>query len=122
MNHQLTNRLGGFGFFDPFFAPFFEEEHGDSSFGSLEMKTDIQDLGNGYQMDVELPGFEKKDIALNLNEGYLTISAKVNRDAKRTIRKATTFTANASLASPLAATMLARSRRRMSKPATTMAF
>jgi HSP20 family molecular chaperone IbpA len=87
MNHQLTNRLDGFGFFDPFFAPFFEEEHGDSSFGSLEMKTDIQDLGDGYQMDVELPGFEKKDIALNLNEGYLTISAKVNRDHKENDKK-----------------------------------
>ena len=78
MNHELTNRMGSFGFFDPFFAPFFEEGQTES-FGHLDMKTDIQDVGDGYQMDVELPGFDKKDIGLNLNDGYLTISAKVNR-------------------------------------------
>ena len=43
------------------------------------MKTDIQDMGDGYKMEVELPGFDKQDLGLNLNDGYLTISAKVNR-------------------------------------------
>ena len=78
MNHELTNRMGSFGFFDPFFAPFFEEQQNES-FGHLDMKTDIQDLGEGYKMEVELPGFDKKDLGLNLNDGYLTISAKINR-------------------------------------------
>ena len=78
MNHELTNRMGSFGFFDPFFAPFFEEGQNES-FGHLDMKTDIQDMGDGYKMEVELPGFDKQDLGLNLNDGYLTISAKVNR-------------------------------------------
>ena len=75
MNHELTNRMGSFGFFDPFFAPFFEEGQNES-FGHLDMKTDIQDMGDGYKMEVELPGFDKQDLGLNLNDGYLTISAK----------------------------------------------
>ncbi|MBP5091428.1 MAG: Hsp20/alpha crystallin family protein [Bacilli bacterium] len=86
MNHELTNRMGSFGFFDPFFAPFFEEGQNEC-YGHLDMKTDIQDVGDGYKMEVELPGFDKKDLGLNLNDGYLTISAKVNRSNNQTDKK-----------------------------------
>ena len=40
------------------------------------MSTDIQDLGQEYQLDMELPGFDKKDVTAHLNDGYLTITAK----------------------------------------------
>lgn len=39
------------------------------------MSTDVQDLGNDYQLDIELPGYDKKDIHAELKNGYLTISA-----------------------------------------------
>ena len=86
MNHELTNRMGSFGFFDPFFAPFFEEQENEC-YGHLDMKTDIQDMGDSYKMEVELPGFDKKDLGLNLNDGYLTISAKINRHNDEKDRK-----------------------------------
>ncbi len=53
--------------------------------GSLSyMSTDIQDLGDKYQMEVELPGYEKKDLKADLKDGYLTISAEhsMNREEK----------------------------------------
>lgn len=40
------------------------------------MSTDIQDLGDSYQMEMELPGYEKKDVKADLKDGYLTISAE----------------------------------------------
>lgn len=42
---------------------------------SSAMNTNIKDLGNDYQLEIELPGYDKKDITASLNKGYLTISA-----------------------------------------------
>ena len=40
------------------------------------MKTDIKETENGYVMDVEIPGFDKKDVNVSLKDGYLTITAE----------------------------------------------
>ncbi len=42
------------------------------------MKTDVKETDEGYEVDVELPGFRKDEIKLELNNGYLTISAEKN--------------------------------------------
>ena len=42
------------------------------------MKTDVKESENGYDLEVEMPGFEKGDINLELNNGYLTITASRN--------------------------------------------
>ena len=55
--------------FDSFFKPMFYEEKFNT------MKTDIRENESAYLMDVEIPGFEKKDISISLENGYLTISA-----------------------------------------------
>ena len=39
------------------------------------MKTDVKETEEGYEVDVELPGLKKDDIHLELNNGYLTITA-----------------------------------------------
>ncbi|TAH68861.1 MAG: Hsp20/alpha crystallin family protein [Anaerolineaceae bacterium] len=39
------------------------------------MTTNVKDLGNEYLLEVELPGYDKKDITASLDKGYLTISA-----------------------------------------------
>jgi len=63
-----------FDLFDDFFNdPFFTVSPG-KSFDSM-MKTDIQDNGSDYLLEVELPGFRKEDIKAELKDGYLTISA-----------------------------------------------
>lgn len=40
------------------------------------MKTDVKETDDGYQVDIDLPGFKKEDIHLDLTSGYLTISAE----------------------------------------------
>ena len=76
MNRQLTNRYGSANFWDPFVAPFFEEVNEGKTFGSLQMKTDIKEDDHSYTLEVELPGIDKNDIHVSLNDGYLTIQAK----------------------------------------------
>lgn len=39
------------------------------------MKTDIRETENGYELDIDLPGFQKDEISAHLENGYLTISA-----------------------------------------------
>lgn len=39
------------------------------------MSTNVKDMGNNYQLEIELPGYKKEDIHAQLNNGYLTISA-----------------------------------------------
>ena len=40
------------------------------------MKTDVRETDEGYEVDVDLPGFSKDEIHLELNSGYLTISTE----------------------------------------------
>ena len=35
------------------------------------MKTDVKETDEGYEVDVDLPGFKKDEIQLELNNGYL---------------------------------------------------
>lgn len=56
--------------FDDFFRPLFYDEKLDS------MKTDIRETKDSYIMEVEMPGFDKEDISLDLENGYLTIRAE----------------------------------------------
>ena len=39
------------------------------------MKTDVHETEDHYELDVDLPGFKKEEISIELKEGYLTISA-----------------------------------------------
>ena len=44
------------------------------------MKTDIREHESGYELDVDLPGFKKDEISVELENGYLTISAAKGLD------------------------------------------
>ncbi len=39
------------------------------------MKTDVHELDGGYEVDIDLPGFKKDEISLDLENGYLSVSA-----------------------------------------------
>lgn len=70
------------GFFDDMFAfPFAGPDH--RGMGNF-MRTDIQDLGQNYRLEMDLPGFDKQDVHAELHDGYLTISAsKETSDDKK---------------------------------------
>lgn len=40
------------------------------------MKTDVKETDTEYELIVDLPGFKKEDVTLNLENGYLTITAE----------------------------------------------
>ncbi len=50
------------------------------------MKTDVKETDNGYEIDIDLPGFKKDEINAKLENGYLTISASKGLD-KEEIKK-----------------------------------
>ena len=45
-----------------------------------EFKTDIRDMGDGFVLEADLPGFKKEDIKLSLNGETLTIKATRHSD------------------------------------------
>ncbi len=44
------------------------------------MKTDVKETENGYVVDIDLPGFKKEEIEMQLSDGYLTVSAAKGLD------------------------------------------
>lgn len=40
------------------------------------MRTDIKERENEYVIDIDLPGYDKENIKVKVNDGYLTIEAK----------------------------------------------
>lgn len=73
--------------FDDFFADPFDmmpAAHGnDPLYGKHArnlMKTDVREEDNTYELDVDLPGFKKDEIQVDLKDGYLTIGASKGLD------------------------------------------
>ena len=54
--------------FDGFFAPSVVRSHDN-------MRTDVKETEKAYELAVDMPGFDKKDITVELKDGYLTVSA-----------------------------------------------
>ncbi|MBT1174291.1 Hsp20/alpha crystallin family protein [Bifidobacterium sp. LC6] len=67
-------------FSDLFDDPFFEgwrnmDNQVAAAMPANMMNTDVRETANGYDVDIDMPGFKKDDIKLELNNGYLTVSA-----------------------------------------------
>ena len=72
--------------FDDFFSDSFEKNF----FGTRNplygknaknlLKTDVKETENSYDLAIDLPGFKKEDVHIDLKDGYLTISAEKSLD------------------------------------------
>ena len=51
------------------------------------MKTDIHEKDDGYELAVELPGFKKDEINVDVSDGYLTIKAAKGLDKDENDKK-----------------------------------
>lgn len=63
------------------------------------MKTDIREDDKSYLLEVDLPGYSKDDIKIDITDGYLTINAKVekeNNDEKKNYVRRERFTGEVS--------------------------
>ena len=67
-----------FDLFDPFFNDFFGLER-NAKYNEV-MKTDIIDHKDSYEMKIDMPEINKDDIKMSLEDGYLTIEAKVEKN------------------------------------------
>ena len=59
----------------------FDDVFGDSFFNegaSRLMKTDIKEKKNEYIIDIDLPGYDKEGIKLEIQDGYLTVQASID--------------------------------------------
>ena len=83
---MMMPRIFGESLFDDFMNDF-----GFSSFPSVEkrlygkhgqnlMKMDVKDKDGCYEIDIDLAGFKKDDIKMELENGYLTVSASKGMD------------------------------------------
>ena len=71
---MMIPRRNNFSLFDDIFTdPFFEI--GESKL----MKTDIKEKKDKYLIDIDLPGYEKEDIKIEIQDGYLTVHAQTNK-------------------------------------------
>ena len=79
--------------FDDFFGDSFEHAmHAAQNtlygkHGKNLMKTDVKELDNAYEVDIDLPGFQKDEVSLDLQNGYLTISAAKGLDKEEQDQK-----------------------------------
>lgn len=56
---------------------FFGDEMFDGMFGRRnEMQCDIYEQNNEYVIEMDIPGFNKDDINIDVNHGYLTVTAE----------------------------------------------
>ena len=53
---------------------------GGSLLRTKDMKTDIEETEKEYKLSVEIPGFNKDDISITYDNGYLTIQATSNKE------------------------------------------
>ena len=49
------------------------------------MKTDVREHEDGYEVEIDLPGFKKDEIDVQLEQGYLTVKAakSLEKDEKK---------------------------------------
>ena len=77
--------------FDDFFDfPFYDDRAEKKLYGHHAanlMKTDIQEHDDGYTLEMDLPGFKKDEIQIELNNGYMTISAAKGLDENEKDKK-----------------------------------
>ena len=70
---MIPRKRNEFDLFDSMFNdPFFERKE------TKWMKTDIKEVGNNYVIEVDLPGYDKDNIQIEMESGYLKVTAKVD--------------------------------------------
>ena len=72
---DMIDRIGEWDLGD-LFDGLFEPARFERAPRPMQMKTDVKEDVNGYELDIELPGFEKNEIDVSLKNGYLNVSAK----------------------------------------------
>ena len=65
-------------FFNDFARPWRPAGHTMPATGV--MKTDIKEKDNSFELEIDLPGYQKEDVKAELKDGYMTISAETKKE------------------------------------------
>ncbi len=66
-------------FFDDFDRPFKAISRYQAPSTSI-MKTDIKEVKGGYELNIDLPGYKKDNVKVDLDNGYLTVTASAKEE------------------------------------------
>ncbi len=100
---MMTPSIFGENLFDDFFDDLFEfPAFDDKAMRKVQrklygrhaanmMKTDVQEHDDHYEVDIDLPGFKKDEITLELKDGYLVITAAKGLDKDEKEKKTGKF-------------------------------
>ncbi len=100
---MMTPSIFGENLFDDFFDDFFDFPVWDDKamqkaqkklygrHAANMMKTDVQEHNDHYEVDIDLPGFKKEELSLQLKDGYLTINAAKGLDKDEKEKKTGKF-------------------------------
>lgn len=81
-NRNKNRELSIWSNFDDFFRPIYNSDQYLAT-----MKTDIRETKDKYVIEIDLPGFDRKDIDITIDDGYLTISAEKNTEKESKDKK-----------------------------------
>lgn len=80
---MLMPSIFGESLFDDFFEDFARPARRLSAISTpsnVVMKTDIKETDSAFELDIDLPGYNKEDVTADLKDGYLTVSAKTKSE------------------------------------------
>ena len=85
---MMMPSIFGENLFDDFFTPFYYDDKDEKKaekklYGHRAqnlLKTDIKETKEGYELVIDVPGFKKDEISIELENGYLTVSAAKGLD------------------------------------------
>ena len=78
---MLIPSIFGEDLFDGFFGDFAKPVRRPAEFRAPAtgiMKTDVKETENGFEIDIDLPGYKKENVKAELTDGYLTITANTD--------------------------------------------
>ena len=79
---MIPRKRNEFDLFDEMFMdPFFDRKE------VRTMRTDIKEVDDNYVIEVDLPGYDKENIDIEMENGYLKVSAKVNETIDKSDEK-----------------------------------
>ena len=76
---MLVPSIFGEDLFDSFFEDFARPTRNVARYNAPAanvMRTDVKETDTGYELDVDLPGYKKENVQVELKDGCLTVTAK----------------------------------------------
>lgn len=68
--------------FDDAFDSFFPDRMVRNAMPANIMSTDVRDKGDNYELSMELPGFDKSDVNVQLKDGNLVVTANAKKESE----------------------------------------